>query len=192
MILKQFHVDGTADLMKTLDSFMGARTVPLAEAKVGHLIAFLNAGGKIYPQVPQKQEEANMYAQIQTSSPEQDARAHLRDRLRTVKYETQAKLRKDFGLDDDEAPRTPKELAERLASGKFIVKHANDEKQPSLYSVSSYIRWRDPAVKEDQAGYDKAKEKLSKAYTEAKDVIIVKSPEEGLKALQGFEKAKFQ
>jgi hypothetical protein len=157
----------------------------LAQVVAGHRQHVAKVMAEVVKQ--HQEQEAKMYNQ----TPEQEAREHLRSRLRAVKYEVIERLQKDYGLTGDDRPKNAKELAERLASGKFVVRGANDEDQKELWSLSSVIEWRDPKVTKDEAGFKAAAEKVKKAYVEAKDQIVVKTPEEGLKALQGFEKAKF-
>lgn len=125
---------------------------------------------------------------ISQKDPEASKRRYLRDRLETIKYAQKRDLRKVYGLDDDEAPKTPKEMAERLASGRFVVKGAEDKDQKDIqYRWSSYIVWRDPSVKEDKAGFDAAYDELKKALKPVEDAIAIKTPAEALKALEEFE-----
>ncbi len=125
---------------------------------------------------------------------EREAREHLRERLHVTFHAKDRELSKKFGLMDEAAPRTTKDMVARIKEGKFTLsKYAEDQEDDEgcdyndMYDVVRHIRWRDPAVKEDRAGYKAAYAELSKAHDAAKDAIMVGTPAEGLKALQEFE-----
>jgi len=153
----------------------------------GHEMYQMMYGAQVAPNQNKEKETTMLDSQV---SPEQAARKHLLRRLSDAKDEKKLALRQQYGLDDEKAPKSPKEFLERIKAGKFVVPGAEDEKHPRYWDSYNAIRWRDPAVKEDQEGYDLAKVVLSKAARDVEDAIVVKTPEEGLKALQGFEKAK--
>ena len=137
--------------------------------------------------IPNKKEET-MY------TIEQTRQNHLVDRLMRANRAKAAELRKQFYLEDDEAPRYAKDVVERILAGKYVLPSEDEQKKARDYyghSFETIITWRDPAHPADQAGFEAAKEKLDKAYTAAKDLIIVKDADEGLAALQAFEKATF-
>lgn len=116
---------------------------------------------------------------------------YLKGRLNDLFCDKECALPKAFGLENDHPPHTPKEFVERILAGKFELK--DKAKDTYLYgsSPSPYITWRDPKVKVDQEGYDKAYKTLQEEFTKAKDTIVIKSPEEGLKALEKFESKTF-
>lgn len=137
-----------------------------------------------------EEEEKNMY-----SREEQQAR-YLEQRLYSAWNTKETDLRKQFGLTDDDPPRTGKELVERIKLGKFTLPKETDDSDdydPDDYYGSPYsqIRWRDPATKKDRDGWLKAWNAAQKAFTDTKDAIMVKSADESLKALQKFEAATF-
>lgn len=119
-----------------------------------------------------QKEEVNpmaSYAQatiVNPASIEAEQREIVRSTLRTFKYAKANELEKQFGLTDDEAPRTAAEFIERITSGQYTV----DEKYKDerTYSPSQFIRWRDPSKVEDRAGYKDAVKKLDAAYADAK------------------------
>lgn len=137
------------------------------------------------------------YANAQVCAPQSEIseqRAYLLDRLSTIGWQKRDDERKPFGLKDDEEPKTIKERKERIAAGKYTFKFYvdedgdYDEEGENYYGVGKVtLRWRDPAVKEDQKGYDAAMEKLEKDLTSYRDTIHIMDAETGLKALQEFE-----
>jgi len=145
-----------------------------------------------------KQEEGNnpmnyATATVTAATTEtQDQRKYLEKRLQCVFYEKEAPLYADFGLGDDDPPRTPKELEDRIKAGKFIVKGKKtdglDADDDFYYgNWSNLIRWRDPAKKADQDGYEAARTALSNARQEALDIIKIKDVEAGLEAVKALE-----
>src|SRR5260221_14595950 len=95
-----------------------------------------------------------------------------------------------FKLENDEAPKTFKEMQERIASGKYIL----DEKREAYELEAGYyleplrfITWRDPAVPADQVGYDAFKTKLRTAYQTLEDEVNLGDPEGLLQSLKPFE-----
>lgn len=116
---------------------------------------------------------------------------YLKGRLENQFLDKEHALPRAFGLAHDDPPHTPKEFVDRILAGKFELK--DKAKDTHLYgsSPAPYITWRDPKVKVDQEGYDKAYKTLEEEFTKAKDIIVIKSPEEGLKALEKFESKTF-
>lgn len=109
------------------------------------------------------------YAQatvINPASIEAEQREIVRSALRTQRESIRAQLRKDFGLVDDDEPRTPAEFIKRIADGQYTI----DEKYLDYrsYAPWSYVRWRDPKKVEDKAGFKAAEEKLDASYQDAK------------------------
>ena len=118
-------------------------------------------------------------AQIIADTTEKDQREYARDRIRELKYAKASAFEKQFGLTDDERPATPAEFIQRITDGKYTINKEKLDKR--TYSPADYIRWRDPSLVEDQAGYKAAIAKLDEAYTKAKDTIVL-SPVTDLKA----------
>lgn len=139
--------------------------------------------------VRKKKEEVPMSsyasATIHQESPEIAQREYVRDRLRTIKYSKRDALTKQFGLVDDEAPKTAAEFAKRIADGKYTI---DKEKMDKVtYDPSRYIRWRDPSVVEDKAGFTAADSQLTAAYTKAKDAAVLSPIADAKAALDAFE-----
>lgn len=124
-------------------------------------------------------------AQIIADTGEKDQRRHVQSRLYEIYYTKKAELKKKFGLLDDEAPMTPAAFVQRIADGKYTIDKEKMDK--NTYSPAGFIRWRDPAVLEDKAGYDAAREKLSTAYTAAQDKSVLAPATDLLATLEAFE-----
>lgn len=114
-------------------------------------------------------------------------KTYLSRRLDNIEYNVQRSLPKKFGLQDNDRPRTPNELISQITSGKYVV--AKGREDTKIYDPMDFIRWRDPTTVEDQAGHDAAVAKLHADTQAARDVIVVKDLDSGLKALQDFETA---
>lgn len=112
-------------------------------------------------------------------------RTYLTTRIYSVQSDKGFELRKTFGLLDDDAPDTAKEFIKRIQDGKFVLKKETEDKK--TWRPSEYITWRDPAVKEDQAGFDAAWETFSDEVTKVTDTVKIADPADGLKALQALE-----
>ena len=138
-----------------------------------------------------KQEEGNNpmnYASASISTPAtetQDQRKYLQSRLQDVYGAKKSPLQAQFGLIDDDAPETMKDLQERIAAGKFTFL---DEKDARPYHHwTEMLRWRDPAKKADQDGYTAAKTELKAKYQAALDTIKIDEPKAGLEAVKALE-----
>lgn len=110
---------------------------------------------------------------------------YLSARAANVQYGKEQGMRKTFGLVDDYAPETAAELVKRIQDGKFLLK--DDSKDKTCYDPTRFIKWRDPAVKEDQAGYKAAVDALGKVYQDTKDTIAIGTPAEGLAAVKALD-----
>lgn len=120
----------------------------------------------------------------------QTQRKYLEQRLYDVYQGKREPLEAKFGLTDDAPPTTPSELAERLKAGKFAIRGLDDGSDKNDYrywSASELIRWRDPAKKADQAGFDAAKADLKAKRQAALDTIKIDEPKAGLDAVKALE-----
>ena len=131
----------------------------------------------------------------------EQAKSHLSYRLMQITGKKTEDLQKHFHLADDEAPKTPKQLIDRIKEGKFKVRkpdHSFDDTEDyldsdrySAYHLMSYFNWRDPDHKKDHKGYDAAIKKLEKAVEHLNDTLVVAEAKDGLIALREFEEKKF-
>lgn len=115
----------------------------------------------------------------------------LNNHLENARTRKETELERHFGLIDDEAPRNPKELVERIKDGLYVIPEAYSTEEGYLYNPSNYIEWRNPKVKKDKDGHLKAKKEMHEHYREAQRIIVLKDEEKGLAALEKFEKTKF-
>lgn len=91
-----------------------------------------------------------------------------------------------------------KEAIDLFKSGKVTlnekyIERLNEDYEDDFgfdgYMFLRTLNWGYPEA--DRAGYKAAVALLDKAHTDAKDIIKVSYPEEGLKALKAFETATF-
>lgn len=119
----------------------------------------------------------------------QQTKNHLISRLGEFANEKESVLRKAYGLQDDERPKTPREFLDRVTQGKFVISDENMNK--NIYYFEDAVRWRDPSVKKDEAGFKLAATKVEDARTDSLDEIMVKTPEQGLDILKAFKATAF-
>jgi len=125
---------------------------------------------------------------------------HLTQRLNDATRSHIESLRPFYNLEDEDAPRSLKQLADRIKEGRYIIVNDNgteDLDQPTIgyfelyYSLGRNFRWRDPAKKLDTEGYNAAIARRDKASRDVMDVIIIKDADAGLAAVQEFEAKDF-
>lgn len=123
---------------------------------------------------------------VNTNRDVANSKDYLASRLSAIYHAKDHALRKDFGLDNDNEPRDGKEMVERILAGKYVLKTL---KSCWDSTTSEQIIWRDPAIKEDRAGYKIAEKTLDDLRTKTKDEIKIFDPEKGLESLRAFETA---
>jgi len=136
-------------------------------------------------------KENNMGYETTAASIEGTQREHLQTRLRSVKNDKTEALKDTFHM-KPVSLKTEDELIAAMKSGNVRVAegYKNPEDGKLYYGLSSLrIEAFDPA--KDEAGYKAAAELVDKAYTDAKDKVIVLPLEKGLEALNSFESATF-
>lgn len=116
---------------------------------------------------------------------EREKIAYLQDRIYTIVSQADTALERKFGLIDDETPRNPKELVDRITSGKYVLPEKNEERYG--YGPLHGMKWRDPSVVTDRDGYKAAEAALSKSAQPIKDAINILPADQALKMLQDFE-----
>lgn len=117
---------------------------------------------------------------------------HLEGRLEGFLYEKQRELADRFGILGVCGPKSRAEATEWLKEGRFKFNGVDDpdrEDQFPFDNAIRYLQWTDPSKPKDAKGYEAAHKKLMKLYQDARDEILVKTPEEGLKVLRAFESA---
>lgn len=117
-----------------------------------------------------------------------DERRFLRHELSDAFEKAKLTLKRQFGLEDDEAPMTLDETIKRIQDGLFVI--PDKYKDQKTYGSLSYLRWRDPKAVEDKAGYKAARVTLDAEYSKAERIIKILTPQEGLQAVIDFEAAQ--
>lgn len=143
---------------------------------------------------PKKKKEAPSMPAYQNttlavSGPEPEEKRQRDYLVRELKHVWEEKLDPlphEFGLTDDERPKSPKELVERIKAGQIVLPENADKE--NWYNPWDTIRWRNPKTKEDVEGYKAAKQELSDAFIKTKRQIMIASLADGLVALEKFEK----
>jgi hypothetical protein len=133
-------------------------------------------------------DNPNIDISIDTEAPTSDiqrTRDYLNDRVSSIFWKKDDELRRQFGLIDDDRPETVTDLLARIAAGKFTI--SEDKKDSVDYDPIRFIKWRDPSVKEDQAGYRLAHAASEKQSTAIRDAIAVLDPKDALAAVQAYE-----
>lgn len=132
------------------------------------------------PVIPaaQQEKETTMSANYNESRHYADKRIH------EIFYSKSRELDEKYA---DPRPKTIKEMKSWIKEGNFRWKNLpKDENEEKSYNLNHYFTWgkEEPDMKAKQKTY----EKLSKAYTEATDIISICSDEDKmLKAVQDFE-----
>lgn len=114
-------------------------------------------------------------------------RRYLRNRLAEVYSEKRSEARKQFAIDNQDAPKNWQDLQDRIASGKFVLD--TDAEKTNKYGPFYNITWRDPAVPADRVSYDAWKVKAKAAGKAVEDDILVKDPTAALESLRAYEVA---
>ena len=122
---------------------------------------------------------------------EVNQREYLLGRLWNERMVQEGKIKEKFFITPDEAPKTPQEAADRLAAGKFVIKSLKDQPNKKYGWNDWYydFEWRSQPA--DKAGAKASEEKMTALYQSTLDLINIKSPDEGLAAMQTFVAATF-
>lgn len=148
---------------------------------------------KSKPTMPVQEKESAMFGPYDNETPtDQQQRAYVIARLQNIESEKTQEARKAFGLTDDDSPQSFNDLLARLTLGKYV--YPEDKKAKDVggsYGILDYIRWRDPAVKEDEAGYDASRKQISAAYKDAKDAAVLANLDQLKTVLDSFKSQTF-
>lgn len=145
---------------------------------------------------PVNKMENTMYVDYVSSDKHQESAKtnYLLQRALNTKQKLRDALYVQFGLRDDDAPANPIELVARVKAGQYVLP---TEKEASLMvsmcfygnvSALTGIKWRNPTVIEDRAGYKTADAELETAFQAVQDSCMIDSPDAALVAIQTFEK----
>lgn len=123
-------------------------------------------------------------------TPDERKASFLENELERFDSKKTIELRQKFGLEDDDRPRTPTELIDRIKAGLYVLNE--DRKDYRTNWPLDYISWRDPSKQKDQKGYAAAYDKLQALLKDTQRAIVIQTPAEGLIALKAFETATIQ
>lgn len=144
-------------------------------------------------EAPHQENKMNTVT-VATNTPDfRHERSALRDALYYAERDHDRKLKKHFKLADDEH-KTVKAKLDAIKAGKYVVideKKIDDEEYGEWRWIESAIRFRDPEVKEDKAGYRKAHEVMNAEAERIRTDIVVLPPEKALETLRKFESKTF-
>lgn len=115
----------------------------------------------------------------------QQTRDYFANRILRISVDMHTKLEKQFGLRDDGAPQNFEEFLARIQSGKYIF--TDEKRKTDTPYWRDHIRWRDPAMKEDLAGFRAAWEVFSKESSKANDAVMALSADKAMEAVQALE-----
>lgn len=139
---------------------------------------------------PMNYNQTNAVATVIADTSEQDKRKYLSSRLGDIFYDRRADVDEMFGFGGIDHPKTAKEAMERIKAGKFTIDGSDDEKPRRYFYFDEAFSWRDPSVKQDEAGRDAALSELNDFRDGLLDIVKVKSLDEAfdtLKALQEWQ-----
>lgn len=145
-------------------------------------------GGPTSPVAKKGKPMYDCYDCCEQPSHENRQLSYFQNRVDSIQYTKRTELRKMFNLDDDAAPTTGQELLDRITAGSYILCTAEEMKN-SYYShlATSWFRWKNPAAKEDQAGFDKAETELRKLSNKTTDIVTVGDSAQILAAIDALE-----
>jgi hypothetical protein len=133
------------------------------------------------------EEEEKEY--VMNTDHKNNERYYLQTRADNIHFYKVRELQRKYGLVDDQAPKSPSEAIQRLKDGKYTL--PTDEEYQKHYAYANPIgllRWRDPDLKEDKDGFNKATEALGVTMKPLFDAINILDPKDALVVLQEFEK----
>jgi hypothetical protein len=138
----------------------------------------------LYPTKKEQPMNTNIYATLEAPQTRDHTKEYLKDRLSSARSSRERKAMIKFGLEDDFFPRLAEDVVDRIKSGLYVI---NEERDGDCFNPWDAIEWRDPAIKKDFPGFKKWQELEKQTFLVAKDTVVVKSYDEGLKALQDYE-----
>lgn len=161
---------------------------PLGNAYPLNLVATQCNAQPVCPPVAKKGKP--MYDCYDCEQPSHENRqlTYFQNRVDSIQYSKRDDLRKMFNLNDDLTPGTGQDLIDRISGGKFTLRTEDDMKN-CYYGCGplSYFKWKDPAAKADQSGYDKALIELSKLSHKTTDIVTVGDSTQILAAIDALE-----
>lgn len=123
---------------------------------------------------------------VTADSIEKDQRRALTSALYSAFRDKVGAAKKQFGLTGDDAPQTMTEMVQRIQDGKFVI----PEQYKDHCASTSFIEWRDPAIKQDKDGYKAARKELDTAYQALELKLAIIPVADGLAAVEAYRDAK--
>lgn len=118
------------------------------------------------------------------------ARQALRNTLWNVNMEYTSAMEKKYGLRDEDLPKSAEDLIAKIKEGKFTAPDTSAED----YDAEDYrwrpyfgLKFRDPSMKKDRPGYEKAVEAMRDEKTAIELKVSVLEPAEALKFVESFK-----
>lgn len=148
-----------------------------------------------YDEPPANCKTACCKQEQEGTTPMNTERDYLNRRLNEVSNSFDRDLRKQFHIDENDGPRSYKELIDWIKNDKFKI-NAKIAKAVDVYfeedgiyygSFLEGIIWTGRGWTSDRLGYNVAREAMLKAHTVAKDTVNTGDAAAGLKALQDFQ-----
>ena len=134
---------------------------------------------------------AHVSAAPQQGSLEETQRQKLEASLFTSYYAKEEDERIHFGLRDDRAPRTAKELVERIKAGEYEIIQGDAEEELEIYGNPFGFKWRKPKTKKNYDGYEASKKLLDKELEIVKQDVWFLPLDQALASVRSFEAKTF-
>lgn len=118
------------------------------------------------------------------------ARNSLTNALWSVSMNYDTAMTKKYGLKDEDLPKNAEDLIAKIKEGKFKAPDTTAEDyDEGDYRWSPYfgIKFRDPSMKKDREGYEKAMEAFREEKLAIELKVAVLEPAEALKFVEAFK-----
>lgn len=122
---------------------------------------------------------------------EREQRNYLDNRIYLTTEAKDIELSRAYGLLDDGHPKSAEEMIQRITEGKYILRPNNEDEDGWGHYAWERIRWRDPAMKEDRAGYKAAMATVSAARQKVQDHARLSPIDVAFKVFEEFEATTF-
>ncbi len=117
---------------------------------------------------------------------ELQSRKYLQREMDGLHCQVVEKLRDTYNINDMLAPKTPREMRERINQGLFEITGEDSAPDKSFGWGGPGLRWRDPAKKADHEGYNKAADEYESEFSKVMTKLFVLPSIEGLKIYENF------
>lgn len=115
---------------------------------------------------------------------------HLTYRLRSIMFKKEQDLTERFNIVDMPAPRTFRELLDRINLLKYEIDEKDMDKK-TWGNPLDLVRWRDPSKTEDLKGFEAALEKMKEVARKIEDFIQIYDGKAALEQVHNFEQQDF-